>query len=68
MRIETDDDGKVCVHFDGAHEAHVDGKWHSGLHVRMGKDAMMKVSRKIGLVTNSFTETEIASCGERFPK
>ena len=38
------------------------------MHLMMGKGAMMNVSKKLGLVTTSSTETEVASNGERFPK
>ena len=34
----------------------------------MGKGAMINVSKKLGLLTNSSTETEIVSTGERLPK
>ena len=38
------------------------------MHVTMGTGAMMNVSKKLGLVTNSLTETEVVATGERFPK
>lgn len=43
-------------------------KGHAGLFLTMGKGAMLNVSKKLGLVTNSSTETEIVSTGERMPK
>ena len=68
LTMETDDDGNFCVCVDGAHVEHADGKGCSGLHVTMGKGSMMNASRKLGLVTNSSTETEVVPCGERLPK
>ena len=35
LTIETDGDGNVHSHIDGAHTAHADGKGHSGLQVTM---------------------------------
>lgn len=39
-----------------------------GIVVIIGRGAMVSFSRKLGLVTNSSTETEVVSNGERFPK
>lgn len=62
-------DGKdTIIYIDGAHAVHNDCKGHSGLFVTQGKGAMINVSKKLGLVTNSSTETEIVSTGERLPK
>ena len=47
---------------------HTNCKRHSGLFVTQGKGAMINVSKKLGLVTNSSTETEIVATGERLPK
>ena len=58
----------MLIHIDGAHAAHSDGKGYSGLFLIMGRGAMIKVSKKLGLVTTSFTETEVVSNGERFSK
>ena len=62
-------DGKdTFIYIDGAHAVHSNCKGHSGLFVTQGKGAMISVSKKLGLVTNSSTETEIVSTGERMPK
>jgi hypothetical protein len=62
-------DGENTVSYiDGAHAVHTDCKGHAGLYLTMGKGAMINISKKIGLVTNSSTETEIVSTGERMPK
>ena len=66
--VAIDEDGNVCMHVDGAHAVHVDGKGHSGLFVTMGRGAMINASKKLGVNTISSTETEIVSDGERFPK
>lgn len=65
--ITINDDGAItCI--DGAHTVHADAKGHSGLFNTMGKGAMINVSKKLGIVTNSFTETEIVSTRELMPK
>ena len=59
---------KTIIYIDGAHAVHADCKGHSGLFLTQGKGAMINVSKKVGLVTNSSTETEIVCTGERMPK
>ena len=66
--IGIGDDGNTVIHIDGAHAVHNDCKGHSGLYLTMGKGAMINVSKKLGLLTNSSTESEIVSTGERLPK
>lgn len=66
--ISIDVDGEVCMRIDGAHAIHADGKGHSGMFVTMGREDMINVSKKLGLVTTSSTETDVMSNGERFPK
>ena len=62
-------DGKdTFIYIDGAHDVHSNCKGHSGLFVMQGKGVMISVLKKLGLVTNSSTETEIVSTGERMPK
>ena len=56
------------IYIDGSHAVHADGKGHSELYLTIGKGAMINVSKKLGLVTVSSTETEVVSNGERFPK
>lgn len=66
--IGIDENGDVLIYIDGAHAVHTDAKGHSGLHLTMGRGSMISVSKKIGLNTNSSTETEVVSTGERMPK
>ena len=47
---------------------HSDSRGHSGMYVTIGTRAIMNVSKKLGLVTNSSAETEAVAIGERFPK
>ena len=57
-------DGKyTIIYIDCAHTVHSNCKGHSGLFVTQGKGAMISVSKKLGLVTNSSTETEIVATG-----
>ena len=56
----------MCI--DGAHAVHQDGNGHSGLFAIMGRGAMMSISKKLGLVTISSTETEVVLNRERFLK
>ena len=56
------------MHIDSTHAVHSDGKGNSGLHVTMGREKIINQSKKLGVVTNSFAETEIISTGQRFPK
>ena len=63
-----DEDGKVLTCVDGAHASHEDGKGNSGLFATMGLGAILNVSKKLGLVTTSSTETEALASGERLPK
>lgn len=65
--IGIGDEGTM-IYIDGAHAVHSDAKGHSGLYVTQGKGAMINVSKKLGVVTTSSTETEIVSTGERLPK
>jgi hypothetical protein len=66
--IIMNDGSNTIIYIDGAHAVHNDCKGHSGLFVTQGKGAMINVSKKLGLVTNSSTETEIVATGERLPK
>jgi hypothetical protein len=66
--IIMSDGENTIIYIDGAHAVHTDCKGHAGLFLTMGKGAMINISKKIGLVTNSSTETEIVSTGERMPK
>ena len=66
--MSIDESGEVRACIDGARAVHNDGKGHSGTCLTMGKGAMMNVSKKLGLVSTSSTEKEVASNGERFPK
>ena len=61
-------DVEVCMHIDGSHDVHVDGKGHSGMCLIMGRGLMMNASKKLGLVTTISTETDIVADGERFSK
>ena len=66
--IIMSDGENTIIYIDGAHAVHADCKGHAGLFLTMGKGAMINISKKLGLVTNSSTETEIVSTGERMPK
>ena len=66
--IEKDEECNVCKCIEGTHTVHADGKRNSELNLTMGKGSMMIVSKKLGLVTASSTETEVVSAGEHFPK
>ena len=66
--LSIDESGDVAMHVDGACAVHNDDKGHSGLFLTMGQGAMMSMSKKLGLMTTSSTETEIVADGERFPK
>ena len=62
-------DGKeTIIYIDGAHAVYTNCKGHSGLFVTQEKGATINVSKKLGLVTNSSTETDIVATGERLPK
>ena len=61
-------DAGTFIYIDGAHAVHTDAKGHSGLFVTQGRGAMISVSKKLGVLTTSSTETEIVSAGERLPK
>ena len=63
-----DQNGDVIIYIDGDHVVHADSKGHAGLFLTMGKGAMVNVSKKLGVVTTSCTETEVMSNGERFLK
>ena len=56
------------IYIDGIHAVYNDAKDHSGIFVTMGKGAMINISKKLGIVTNSSTETKVVSNRERFPK
>ena len=56
------------MHVDGADAVHSDGRSHSGAFVTMGTGSIMNVLKKISLVTNRSTKTEVVPTGERFPK
>ena len=61
MIMSINDKGEVCVCIEGSHAVHADSKGHSGLFVSMRRGAMSKVSKNLGVVTVSLTETEVAS-------
>ena len=65
--IEINKEGNVHICIDRAHAVYNDAKGHSGLYLTMGHGAMINISKKLGVVTTSSTETEVVSCGERFP-
>ena len=56
------------IFIDGSHATHVDSKGFSVLFATMGNGTTMNVSKKLGLVITSSTETEVASTRESFPK
>ena len=58
----------VIIYIDGAHTVHANCKGHSGMVNTMVKGAMISVSKKLGIVTNSSTETEVVLTSERMPK
>jgi hypothetical protein len=66
--IIMSDGMNTIIYIDGSHAVHSNCKGHSGLFLTQGKGAMINVSKKLGLVTNSSTETEIVATGERLPK
>ena len=66
IAIDKKGDASICI--DIAHAVHADGKGHAGVVVAMKKSAIINVSKKLGLVTTSSTETEIVSNRERSPK
>ena len=66
--IEIDKAGNIWIHIDRAHAVYSNSKEYLGLHLVIGYGAMINILKKLGLVTTSFTETEIVSIGERFPK
>ena len=68
LMLTIDEKGDVSTCIDGAHAVHNDGKGHSDLFLTMGKGAMKKASKKLGMFTTSSTKTEIVADGERFPK
>ena len=47
------------IYIDGAHMVHMDTRGHSVLFTIMVKGAMLNVAKKLGMVTISFTETEV---------
>ena len=47
---------RVTIYIDRAHTVHADSKGHSGLYTRKERGAMINVSKKLGIVTNSSTE------------
>ena len=63
-----DDEGDACTYTCVAHELHADLKGHSRLVVTIGRGAITNISKKLGVMTLSLTETEVLSHGERFPK
>ena len=56
------------MHAQMVHAVHADGRGHSGLCLTMGRGGMLNVSKKLGQVILSSTETEVVADGERFPK
>ena len=58
----------MCIYIDEIYTVHNDAKGHSGIFVTMGKGAIINISKKLGIVTNSSTETKVVSNRERFPK
>ena len=56
------DKGSI-IYIDGAHTVHTNYKEHSGMVNTIGKGAMMSVSRKLCIVTNTSTETDVVYSG-----
>ena len=65
--IENDGNIDVHIYIDGAHAVYSDSKGHPGLFITLGTESIINVSNKLGVVTNSFTETEVVSNIERSP-
>ena len=65
--ISITQDG-VTIYIDGAHVVHADLKGHSSLYATQERGAMINVSKKLGIVTNSSTQTELVSTEEYMPK
>ena len=66
--IITSDGKDTIIYIDSAHIVHSNCKEHSGLFVTQRKGAMINVSKTLGLMNNSSTETEIVATGVRLPK
>ena len=66
--MSIDNEVNDCIHSDRDHVVHSNRKRHSDVLATIGTGAMMSVSKKLGLISNSSTETDIESNGERFTK
>ena len=61
--ISTDDKEEIVTHVDGAHDVHADGKGHSRMFLTMVKGVTVSALKKLGVVTVSSTEIDIAADG-----
>ena len=60
--------GDAHIYVDGAHAAYLYAKRHSGLHATMAREVIINTSKKVGVVANKSTETEVESNVESFLK
>ena len=66
--ISIDKEGEVYIYIDRTYTIYADDKNHLGLYLIIGKEAMINISKKLGLVTTSSTEMEVVTNSEHFPK
>ena len=61
--IITIKDKGAIIYIDGEHAVHTNCKGHLGMVNTMDKGVIMSVLKRLGIVTNSSTETEIIDKG-----
>ena len=65
--FDYDENGAFTINTYGAQAVHHDFKRQDGLYSTFGTGVILNKSGKLGLVTNSSTETEVVSTGEYMP-
>ena len=56
------------IYIDRAYTVDINRKWHSGLFITMGREAIINITKKLELAIRNSIEMKVTSNREIFPK